>query len=58
MQLTLDGGALVATRPGRTVRLQEISAQDRYRALRAFGVRESVAAAVVAGLITVTVKTA
>ena len=55
--LTMRGDTLVAQRPGRTIEVQRITDTDRYQALRAFGVQPAVAAALMAGLITVTVKT-
>jgi hypothetical protein len=49
-----QSGALVARTGSRTVYLQRLNAATRYEALLAFGWRESVAAALVVGLITIT----
>ncbi len=46
-------GAIVVTRAGRTIPIQRWTDNEYYAALRAFGARESVAAAAAAGLITV-----
>lgn len=51
MSITL--GNVVVTRHGRIVPIQTWTDNDYYHALRAFGARESVAAAAAAGLITV-----
>jgi len=58
MMLTMQGGVLSAERGRRSIPLQHVTEADRYRALRLFGVRPEVAAAVAAGLITVNLKTA
>ena len=46
-------GAIVVIRHGRTTSIQRWTDEAYYHALRAFGARESVAAAAAAGLITV-----
>lgn len=57
MQLAMTtDGHLTAQPIRRSVTLQQITQADRYRALRAYGVAASVAAAVASGLITITVK--
>jgi hypothetical protein len=58
MMMTMQDGTLSAERAGRTVAIQQVTEADVYRALRIFGVKASYARAVVAGLITVNVKTA
>jgi len=57
MQMTMHSGVLSAERAGRVVVVAEVSEADRYRALRLFGVRPAVAAAVASGLVTVKVNT-
>jgi hypothetical protein len=55
--IAIRDGALTVTRHGRTVQLQAITDESYFHALRAFGARESVAAAASKGLITVKVGT-
>jgi hypothetical protein len=51
--MIIVGSALVVERPGRSVVLQPMNEQTYYTALRAFGLRESVAIAATRGLITI-----
>ena len=51
--LTMQDGALIALRSGRSIQIARINDNDRYRALLAFQVRPSVAVALIRGLITI-----
>lgn len=53
--IAIRDGALSVTRYGRTVEIQRLTDESYYHALRAFGARESTAAAAAAGLITMKV---
>jgi len=51
--ISIVNGYIVVQRPGgRIIPIQPVGEMDYYQALRAFGVRESVAAALTKGLIT------
>lgn len=54
--MSLQLGHIVVTRHGRTTRIQRCTDEQQYQALRIFGVRESVAAAVTARLVTINLK--
>jgi hypothetical protein len=54
--MEMSAGALLLTRHCRSVQLQRITTNDRYLALVGCGVRESIAAAIVAKLIVVRVR--
>ena len=56
--LTMQDGALIALRSGRTIQIATINENDKYIALLAFHVRPSVAVALVRGLITIKGATA
>lgn len=51
--LTIIGDVLVAQRGTRTIALQRVTQQDKYRALMLLGTRPAVAQALMAGLITI-----
>lgn len=51
--LSETDGALVYQRQRRTVEIQKITAEDKYKALLAFNVKPAVAIAVSVGLVTV-----
>jgi hypothetical protein len=54
--LTIQSTTLYAHTAGRVVAIQRVTGQDRFNALIGQGVRESVAAAMLANLITVKVR--
>lgn len=51
-----DAGWLIVTTHGRTVQIQKLTDESYYRALRSFGVSQTIAQALAKGLITVKVK--
>ncbi len=55
--MTMHLGSIVVVRHGRTIPIQRWTDDHYYHALRAFGARESVAAAAARGLITFPIKT-
>lgn len=56
--IAVQDNTIVVLRPGRTIPIQPLNDSMRYQALRAFGVTESVAAALTRGLITIKGTTA
>lgn len=50
--IAIRDGRMTVTRMGRTTQIQRLNDDSYYQALRAFGARESTAAAAAAGLIT------
>lgn len=51
--LTIISDTLVAQRGARTIALQRVTQQDKYRALMLLGTRPAVAQALMAGLVTI-----
>jgi hypothetical protein len=51
--LSETDGALVYQRQRRTVEIQKITAEDKYKALLAFNVKPEIAAAISVGLVTI-----
>lgn len=51
--IAIQDNTIVVLRPGRTIPIQPLNDSMRYAALRTFGVTESVAAALIKGLITI-----
>jgi len=54
--LSMQNGQIVATKLNRTIVIQTITSEDRYRAARVFGVSDVVAQAMVKGLCYIRVK--
>ena len=54
--LSLLNGQIVDTKFGRTIVIQTVTDEDRYRAARVFGIRDSVAQAMIKGLCYTKVK--
>lgn len=54
--LSILNGQIVSIKFGRTIVIQTITNEDRYRAARVFGIRDSVAQAMIKGLCYTPVK--
>jgi len=54
--MSTANNALLISRPGRLIRIAGAGPQEQYRALRAYGIRDIVAQAVAAKLITIRVR--